>query len=242
MSVISTGLTQSAYPNMAEAAVIAAAEALMEETMKKYDPSHDAFHVNRVRRTALALAKSQIPQPDLLVVELAALLHDVLDKKYVSPAEAADPAAFFRPFFQSVSPHLDLLGDGRAQLVVRIVENVSWTTEKKLRAENKIEPWHELCVELHCVQDADRLDAIGAFGILRVAAYSSYVNRPLHTPPGDPQAASSSIQHFHDKLLHIQERLKTPQGRELGAQRHQLMINFLGAVNDEYDVVMPTNT
>jgi uncharacterized protein len=104
--------------------------------MKKYDPSHDALHgtshpilpchlpiiftnflVNRVRKTALTLARSQTPQPDLLVVELAALLHDVLDKKYASPAEAADPHAFFRPFFERVAPHVDLLADGRARLV-----------------------------------------------------------------------------------------------------------------------------
>ncbi|CAE6461739.1 unnamed protein product [Rhizoctonia solani] len=235
--------TSTEYPSPAEQAVIAAAEALMEKTMKKYDPSHDAYHVNRVRRTALALAKAQTPQPDLLVVELAALLHDVLDKKYVTPEEAADPNAYFRPFFESVKEKVDLLADGRARLIVRIIENVSWTTEKKLRAENKFEPWHESCVELHCklraenkfepwhescvelhcVQDADRLDAIGAFGIMRVSAYSAAVNRPLHTPSDDPQVSHTGIQHFHDKLLHIKDRLKTPQGRELGAQRHQLV-------------------
>lgn len=75
------------------------------------------FLVNRVRRTALALARAQTPKPDLLVVELAALLHDVLDKKYVSAAEAADPHGFFRPFFERVAPHVDLIGDGRAHLV-----------------------------------------------------------------------------------------------------------------------------
>ncbi|KAF8599116.1 hypothetical protein BDV93DRAFT_477803 [Ceratobasidium sp. AG-I] len=227
------------YPSEAESAVIAAAEALMEETMKKYDPSHDALHVNRVRRTALALARAQNPEPDLLVVELAALLHDVLDKKYVSAAEAADPHGFFRPFFERVASHLDLLADGRAHLVVRIVENVSWTTEKKLRAENKLEAWHESCIELHCVQDGDRLDAIGAFGILRTAAYSAAVNSPLFVPPGDPRASISCVEHFHDKLLHIRERLKTPQGRALGAQRHQLMLDFLDGVDKEYNVIIP---
>ncbi|KAH7341233.1 hypothetical protein B0J17DRAFT_693671 [Rhizoctonia solani] len=229
------------YPSPAEKAVIAAAEELMEKTMKKYDPSHDAYHVNRVRRTAVALAKAQTPQPDLLVVELAALLHDVLDKKYVTAEEAADPHAYFRPFFESVKEEVDLLADGRGRLIVRVIENVSWTTEKKLRAENKLEPWHESCVELHCVQDADRLDAIGAFGIMRVSAYSAAVNRPLHTPPDDPQDSHTAIQHFHDKLLHIKDRLKTPQGRKLGAQRHQFMLQFLDAVDKEYEVMIPTN-
>lgn len=115
----------------------------------------------------MSLARS-LPHknPDLLVVDLAALLHDVLDKKYVPAAEAADPYAYFLPFFQSLIKDcaLDLISDGRAALIVRIVENVSWTTEKKLRESGKLEGWHTTCTELHCVQDADRLDAIGAFG------------------------------------------------------------------------------
>ncbi|KAG9084613.1 hypothetical protein FS749_005094 [Ceratobasidium sp. UAMH 11750] len=229
------------YPSEAEAAVVAAAEALMEETMKKYDPSHDALHVYRVRKTALALARSQTPRSDLLVVELAALLHDVLDKKYVSALEAANPDIVFRPFFERVAPHVDLLSDGRARLIVRVIENVSWTTEKKLREENKLEAWHDSCVELHCVQDADRLDAIGAFGILRTAAYSASVNRPLHVPPEDPRSPGSAIGHFYDKLLHIQSRLKTPQGKALGAERHQLMLTFLDGVDKEYNATIPQN-
>lgn len=79
--------------------------------------SFNFFVVNRVRRTALALARAQTPEPDLFVVELAALLHDVLDKKYVSAAEAADPHGFFRPLFERVAPHVDLISDGRAHLV-----------------------------------------------------------------------------------------------------------------------------
>lgn len=132
--------------------------------------------VQRVRKTALSLARAvaRAPSPadraapDLLTVELAALLHDVLDKKYVSAADAADPYAFFLPFFIRMAaqhgPSVDLVADGRARLVARVVENVSWTTEKKLRAAGAWSEWHESCVELHCVQDADRLDAIGAFG------------------------------------------------------------------------------
>lgn len=105
-------------------------------------------------------------QPDLLTVELAALLHDVLDKKYVSAEEAADPYAFFLPFFEkaAVESGVDIVKDGRARVVARIVDNVSWSTEKKRLAAGQIEDWHRQCVELHCVQDADRLDAIGAFG------------------------------------------------------------------------------
>ena len=128
--------------------------------------------VQRVRKTALQLARivsvglPEDRQPDLLTVELAALLHDVLDKKYVSAEQAADPYAYFVPFFENAASEcgLDLVEDGRARIIARIIDNVSWTTEKKRLAAGQIEDWHRQCVELQCVQDADRLDAIGAFG------------------------------------------------------------------------------
>ncbi|KAI0370404.1 hypothetical protein BV20DRAFT_1043880 [Pilatotrama ljubarskyi] len=234
----------SVYPTAEEGIVLAAAEELMVKTMARYDPSHDAYHVQRVRKTALQLAlavSETLPEekrPDPLTVELAALLHDVLDKKYVPAEHAADPYAFFLPFFEKAASEsgLDLVNDGRARLIARIVENVSWSTEKKLIASGKIDDWYRGCVELHCVQDADRLDAIGAFGILRCAAYSAATNRPLHVPNGDPANGDSAIQHFHDKLLHIKDHLKTAPGKQLAEKRHKLMLEFLHAVEEEYNV------
>ncbi|KAH9031779.1 hypothetical protein EDB85DRAFT_1311506 [Lactarius pseudohatsudake] len=238
-----TVTTTPEYPTPAEAAVVRAAEQFMEETMASFsDPSHDPHHVRRVRRTALRLARSVSdtgPAPDLLTVELGALLHDVLDKKYVPPASYGhDARAFFEPFFRRVAEAeagaLDLRADGRADAVVRIVENVSWSNEQRLRARGEWGPWHEACVELHCVQDADRLDAIGAFGIMRCAAYSAVAKRALHAPDGDSDQPESAIQHFHDKLLHIQERMKTAPGKQMAEKRHKLLVDFLAAVEDEY--------
>ncbi|EJD06957.1 uncharacterized protein FOMMEDRAFT_131733 [Fomitiporia mediterranea MF3/22] len=224
----------ASYPTDAEKYVLRSAEQLMEKTMSRYDPSHDAYHVQRVRRTALAIANSLDPKPDLLVVELAALLHDVPDKKYVAPELTADPLAFFMPFFTSVQTHVDLISSGRAKLITKIVENVSWTTEKRLRESGAITEWHESCIELHCVQDADRLDAIGAFGVMRCSAFSSATNRPLHVPEEDPRYEESAVAHFHDKLLKIKERLRTGPGKKMGQERHDFMMTFLAALDREY--------
>lgn len=164
--------------------------------------------VQRVRKTALHLARSMSSstgapgtQLDLLVVELSALLHDILDKKYVpdTPGGSNDPHTFFLPLFESIatSGGPDLVKDGRSLLIAKIVDNVSWSKEKKLLESGMLEEWHKTCLELHCVQDADRLDAVGAFGasvltvtrclgvnitphttgIMRCAAYSAVSDR-----------------------------------------------------------------
>lgn len=107
----------------------------------------------------------------------AAILHDVLDKKYILPEQPSKPYSFFLPFFLRVKEEhgIDLIDDGRAHQIALIVDNVSWTTEKKLRDQGKWSKWHDECIELHCVQDADRLDAIGAFGSSDL--FGSYQNR-----------------------------------------------------------------
>ncbi|KAF8903619.1 hypothetical protein CPB85DRAFT_1377051 [Mucidula mucida] len=193
------------YPTADEKAVIDAAEALMVKTMLRYDPSHDRYHVQRVRKTALALANALPTTPDLLVVELAAILHDVLDKKY--------------------GTSVDIITDGRARQITQIIDNVSWSTEKQRRASGEWGQWHDGCIELHCVQDADRLDAIGAFG-------------SSHTPPEDLLLPLSAVQHFSDKLIHIHERLKTDPGRVMGQKRHKLILDFMEAISDEANCVI----
>ncbi|KIY65164.1 hypothetical protein CYLTODRAFT_379842 [Cylindrobasidium torrendii FP15055 ss-10] len=230
------------YPTTQEAAVVAKAEALMVETMARYDPSHDAYHVQRVRKTAMSIARALPDQPDLLVVELGALLHDIVDKKYVSAEVAADPYAFFLPNFESWAKEtgLDLVADGRARTIAQIVDNVSWSTEKKRRAAGEWGSWHDTCVELHCVQDADRLDAIGAFGILRCAAYTAVTSSPLYTDANDPALPQSGVQHFYDKLVHIHQRLKTEPGRAMGEARHTVILNFLQAIEQEAQCVIPS--
>ncbi|KAF9068997.1 hypothetical protein BDP27DRAFT_1326263 [Rhodocollybia butyracea] len=229
------------YPSVGERVYLDLAEQLMIKTMARYDCSHDEYHVRRVRKTALNIAKALPSQVDLLTVELAAFLHDILDKKYVTPEEAADPYSFFLPLFQDAATKsdVDIVKDGRARQIALIVDNVSWSTEKKLRASGEWGKWHNESLELHCVQDADRLDAIGAFGILRCAAYSASQNQPLHTPHDDVAASSSAVQHFSDKLIHIRGRLKTEPGKQLAAKRHQLLLDFMQSLEEEYHSATP---
>ncbi|KAJ2905028.1 hypothetical protein GGI21_004219, partial [Coemansia aciculifera] len=163
--------------------IVQCTESFVREYMGKYDCSHDWQHVQRVVRQALTLARSEtLHRPiDLLVVHLAALLHDVDDAKY---RQEDGPAFSSSLFLQELG-----LDKSRAELVCRVVDSVSFRKELLANEQDKVgtgdpeeRQWRQTCAELACVQDADRLDAIGAFGILRCAAFSGARNRTLHDP------------------------------------------------------------
>lgn len=128
----------------------------------------------------------------------------------LSPIEAlltpifALPAAL--PFFPQG------IASPAAQQICAIVENTSFSKEKKLRAAGLWSTegggWRDSCTELKCVQDADRLDALGGMGIMRCSAYSAAVGRALYVPSGEDGAEESSIQHYHDKLFRLKEGMK----------------------------------
>ncbi|KAK1927723.1 hypothetical protein DB88DRAFT_479030 [Papiliotrema laurentii] len=191
------------------------AEDLVRRHMAQYDPSHDWAHVDRVRRTALRIATTVHPAPDMLVVELVALFHDLAVPAKYGPTDALETT--LEPFFQSATSSGSLTL-AQQTLVLKIIPNISWSTEKKLRSQGAWSEWHKTCSELHAVQDADRLDAIGAVGILRCAAYSGAKGRKLVADEiGDDTAES----HFGDKLLLIKDRMKTAWGREEALKRHE---------------------
>ncbi|GAA5995687.1 hypothetical protein JCM11641_003205 [Rhodosporidiobolus odoratus] len=228
----------------AKPAILIAAQHLAQTHHANYDPSHDLHHVQRVRLLSLSIARSLSPQPDLLVVELAALFHDLLDTKYLPPRASTKARDVLKGFWEQ---HGHQVEDDRRTLTEKVVENVSYSKEKKRISEGKQTEWHETCTELHCVQDADKLDAIGAFGILRCAAYSAITSRPLYLPSAPPSLSTSdpdllprnstddsAIAHFHDKLFHLQGMMKTPKGRELARKRTETMRSFVGEVEREW--------
>lgn len=196
---------------------VSAAEQLARERMAAYDPSHDFLHIQRVRRMALKIADSLNGEVDPLVVELGAILHDYMDHKYMDPADAVASET-------ELADKLDEAGLDRArrELVLRIVRNVGYSKEKKLKAAGAWTEWHETCKEYHCVQDADRLDAIGGMGILRVAAYSGAHGQPLFDSDNH-----DVIDHFHDKLFFLKDTMRTPMGRRVAARRQAIMEEFV---------------
>lgn len=250
---------------------VAKAEALVRLKMSSYDPSHDALHVWRVRRLALKIADAEIKRNgaviDTDIVELAALFHDLQDHKYVKKESADEKTeqGIKRGSLQTTSEEMEqILIDGgleqkRMQTVLKIVQNTSYSTEIKLRNAGKWTEWHENNMELKCVQDADRLDAIGTFGLFRASAYSGAINKPLYAFQDDrinsaatdnelpkysipgyenraPQDIYSSYQHFHDKLLLLKDRMKTETGRIVGAKRHEYMAKVIDAMDTEFDL------
>ncbi|GAA6017046.1 hypothetical protein JCM10207_001467 [Rhodosporidiobolus poonsookiae] len=222
---------------------VLAAESLARAHHAHYDPSHDFHHVHRVTLLALSIARS-LPPPsslDLLVVHLSALLHDLLDKKYLPAGASASARDRFESLWAPFSQ--DELSDEQRRLVERVVENVSYSKEVRRIQNGEETEWHSECRELHCVQDADKLDAIGAFGIMRCSAYSAITSRPLYLPPStssasDPAAApktdDSAIAHFHDKLFRLEGMMKTPRGRELARKRTETMRRFVEDVEREW--------
>lgn len=189
---------------------------------------HDWWHAERVRSLAKRFAVDE--GADVLVVELAALLHDVADAKFTGSDETGPRAA--RDWLGSLP-----VGSDVVESVATIIERMSY--------KGALVPEQELSVEGRCVQDADRLDAMGAIGIARTFAYGGFVRRPLHDPdtPAEEHASAqayranvgTTINHFQEKLLLIRDRLHTDSARRLAEQRHDFMVRFLEQFHDEWD-------
>jgi len=198
-----------------EESVFGAAEQLMAKQMAHYDCSHDMLHVRRVRKLAEKIGRTL--NVDMAVVTLGAIFHDAVDHKY-----AATHGVAVEERVDEIVKLLSQYGLPARQIdeVVRVMQNVGYSKEKKLRAATKWSDWHENSQEFHCVQDADRLDAMGAIGMMRCAAYSCVINQPLYSQSG------SAYDHIEDKLLLLRDTLQTPVAQDLGEKRHQFLVQF----------------
>lgn len=199
---------------MIEETVIQAAKAFAKEIFSSDSSGHDYYHTIRVH--ALARNIAYVEGADVTVVELAALLHDVDDHK-LSPDTAADKKNAV-DFLRSHG-----VVEDQIQQIVHIIDQISFSR-------NTLPPD---TLEGQCVQDADRLDAIGAIGIARTFAFGGSHGRAIHDPTGEDQ--SSSIAHFHEKLLLLKDRMNTVTGRFLAMNRHRFLLEFLEEFQKEWD-------
>lgn len=201
----------------------------VKDTLQGAEAGHDWFHIERVYKTALNINSKE--GGDLLLVTLAALLHDIADSKFNNGDEEIGP--------QLAGNFLRTLGLTEAVIleVQQIIRNLSYKASL-----GKIEFSSR---ELDIVQDADRLDAIGAIGIARAFTYGGYKNRPLYDPEIKPELKMSkeayknseapTINHFYEKLLRLKDLMKTRTGKELAEQRHQFMQLYLNQFYSEWE-------
>ncbi len=190
---------------------------------------HDWFHVERVTRTARLLAEREGADQD--VVQLAALLHDVGDQKFHGGDETVGPR-MAREWLESHFLDPDVIDH-----VESIIRDLSFKGAGV--------PTPMSTVEGKCVQDADRLDAIGAIGIARAFAYGGYKGRELYDPAVPPQrhdsfeaykkSSAPTINHFYEKLLLLKDLMNTASARALAEERHKFMETFLDQFYAEWN-------
>ena len=189
---------------------------------------HDWWHIYRVWKNANAICG--IEKADAFIVQLAALLHDLDDWKFNETGDETPHRA--RAWLDSCS-----VDPVTAEAVCRIIRHISY---KGAGVENKMDS-----LEGFVVQDADRLDAIGAIGIGRAFAYGGYRNRMMYDPDSPPQmhasfeeyknSKSATVNHFHEKLLLLKDRMNTQTAKRIAEERHEVMLKFLEQFMREWD-------
>ena len=201
----------------------------VKKELQNAEGGHDWWHIYRVWNNAKIISKNE--KADLFVVELAALLHDIADSKFYNGNEEIGPAKA-REFLSKIN-----IGGKISEHVINIIQNVSFKGGKEKRTFNSI--------ELDIVQDADRLDAIGAIGIARTFNYGGFKNREIYNPNIHPnlnmtkeeykKSNAPTINHFYEKLLFLKDRMNTKTGRKLAEERHKFMLYFLEQFYAEWE-------
>lgn len=192
-----------------------------QQTLQGEGSGHDWWHVLRVWNNAKMIGSHE--QCDLFVVELAALLHDIADQKFHDGDDSVGPRKA-QEWLESQE-----VDEERIYHICDIVENLSYS---KSVGGTKVQT-----IEAQIVQDADRLDAMGAIGIARTFAYSGHKNRTMHDPNIKPQdftsteqyrnADSTAINHFYEKLLLLKDLMNTKTAKKIAADRHEYMQQYL---------------
>lgn len=208
---------------MNHAEVIAETIRFVKETLKEAEGGHDWFHIQRIFNNSLLIARNE--EVDTLIVSLGALLHDIADAKFHSGDETIGPK-MAKAFLEAQNLDASVVAH-----VVNIVEHSSFKSSL-----DTTKP-HFHSKELFVVQDADRLDALGAIGIARAFAYGGFTHREIYNPHSPPNLAmtkaeyknstSPTINHFYEKLLLLKDRMHTATGKRLAVERHHYLLQYL---------------
>ncbi|MFN7674761.1 HD domain-containing protein [Flavobacterium sp.] len=203
--------------------------AFVKEKLDKAEGGHDWFHIERVYKNALLISKDE--DCDLNVVQLGALLHDIADSKFHDGDETVGPKAA-RAFLESENVDKEIINH-----VINIIENISF------KGGNFGQKFSSK--ELEIVQDADRLDAIGAIGIARTFNYGGFKNRAIYNPAIAPnlnmskeeykKSEAPTLNHFYEKLLLLKDKMNTETGKKIAQARHKYMENFLSQFYAEWE-------
>ncbi len=201
----------------------------VKELCRNDSSGHDWWHVHRVVNLAKLIGGKE--GADLLLVETAALLHDLDDWKLGNSNQENLP----------IARKLLLENGASKEFIEKVIAIINEVSFKGAGIETK-----PSSIESMVVQDADRLDAIGAIGIARTFAYGGYKNQPLHNPDLKPnlhkdfeaykKTRTSTINHFYEKLLLLKDRLNTKTAKELAIQRHRFMEQFLEQFYAEWNI------
>ena len=206
-------------------------KSFVKMTLEGAEAGHDWFHIERVYKNSLIIARKE--NADVLVVSLGSLLHDIADAKFHGGNEELGP--------EIADNFLDEIGvpEKTRHQVVDIVRKVSF----KNSLDNKVQK--NKSIELAIVQDADRLDAIGAIGIARTFHYGGFKNREIYNPDIAPdihqskeaykKSTTPTINHFYEKLLRIKSMMNTETGKALAENRHQFMEKYLEQFYAEWE-------
>jgi len=209
--------------------IISNTETFVKTALKNAEGGHDWFHILRVWNNSKLIAKNE--NVDEFIVELGALLHDIADSKFHNGDENIGPK-IARNFLETQQVEEAIIIH-----ISNIISNISYKGGNF--EQNFTSP------ELDVIQDADRLDAIGAIGIARCFNYGGFKNRPLYNPEIEPKlnqtkeeyknSAAPTINHFYEKLLLLKDRMNTVSGKKIAEERHLYMETFLQQFYDEWN-------
>ena len=209
--------------------IIEATKAFVKSELLDAEGGHDWFHVERVYKNTLLIAKHE--SVDITVVSLAALLHDIADPKFHNGDETIGPRVASE-FLLTHNVDSEII-----EHVIQIIENMSFKNSFDLNLAFTSK-------EMEVVQDADRLDAIGAIGIARCFNYGGFKDRALYNPEIAPnlkmtkaeykEAKAPTINHFYEKLLLLKDKMNTKTGKRIASNRHKYMEDFLKQFYEEW--------